>query len=432
MKICMFGSGYVGLVTGTCLAESGNDVVCVDIDAKKVAMLKRGKIPIYEPGLEPLIKRNVKEKRLTFSTDLAKGVKSSTVICIAVGTPPKRDGSSDLSQVFAVARTIGRSINGYKIVITKSTVPVGTSEKVKEIIEQETDQPFGIASNPEFLKEGAAVEDFMKPDRIILGTEDPKVAEVIKELYDPFVRTGNPMITMSIRSSEMTKYAANAMLATRISFMNELANLCEATGADINSVRAGVGSDPRIGPSFLFPGVGYGGSCFPKDVQAIIKTAEEHNHNLKILPAVEETNKKQKELLAQKIIKRFKKDLKGKTIAVWGLSFKPNTDDMREAPSITIIKALLKRGATIKAYDPVALESTRALLGKSISYSKDNYAILKGADALAVITEWNEFRRPNFEKILKLMRSPIIFDGRNIYSPSKIREMGFEYYGIGS
>ena len=431
MNICMFGVGYVGLVTGTCLAESGNDVVCVDIDEKKISMLKRGKVPIYEPGLEALIKRNVKEKRLTFTTDVAKGVKYSTIIFIAVGTPPKRDGSSDLSQVFAVARTIGRSINGYKIVVTKSTVPVGTSEKVKGIIARETDHPFGIASNPEFLKEGAAIEDFMKPDRIILGTEDPEVAEVMKELYDPFVRTGNPMITMDIRSAEMTKYAANAMLATRISFMNELANLCEAAGADINAVRAGVGSDPRIGPSFLFPGVGYGGSCFPKDVQAMIKTAEEHNHNLKILPAVEETNKKQKELLAQKIIKRFKKNLKGKTIAVWGLSFKPNTDDMREAPSITIIKALLKRGATIKAYDPVALESTKAILGNSISYSKDNYAILKGADALALITEWNEFRRPNFEKMLKLMRSPIIFDGRNIYSPRKIREMGFEYYGIG-
>lgn len=431
MNICMLGVGYVGLVTGTCLAESGNDVICVDIDDKKIAMLKKGKVPIYEPGLEPLIKRNVKEKRLTFTTDLVKGVQSSTVICIAVGTPPRRDGSSDLSQVLAVARAIGRAINGYKIIVTKSTVPVGTAQKVKAIIARETDHPFGIASNPEFLKEGAAVEDFMKPDRIILGTDDPEVAEVIKELYDPFVRTGNPMITMSIRSAEMTKYAANAMLATRISFMNELANLCETAGADINSVRAGVGSDPRIGSSFLFPGVGYGGSCFPKDVQAIIKTAEEHNHKLRILPAVEETNKKQKELLAKKIIKRFKKNLKGKTIAVWGLSFKPNTDDMREAPSITIINALLKRGAKIKAYDPVAIESARALLGNSITYSKDNYAILKGADALALITEWNEFRRPNFEKMFKLMRSPIIFDGRNIYSPRKIREMGFEYHGIG-
>ena len=427
----MFGVGYVGLVTGTCLAESGNDVICVDIDEKKISMLKRGKVPIYEPGLEALIKRNVKEKRLTFTTDVAKGVKASTIIFIAVGTPSRRDGSSDLSQVFSVARSIGRSTNGYKIVVTKSTVPVGTSEKVKGIIARETDQPFGIASNPEFLKEGAAIEDFMKPDRIILGIDNPEVAEVMKELYGPFVRTGNPMITMDIRSAEMTKYAANAMLATRISFMNELANLCEATGADINAIRSGVGSDPRIGPSFLFPGVGYGGSCFPKDVQAMIKTAEEHNHKLKILPAVEATNKKQKELLAQKIIKRFKKNLKGKTIAIWGLSFKPNTDDMREAPSITIIKTLLKRGATIKAYDPVAVESTRAILGNTISYSKDNYSILKGADALALITEWNEFRRPNFEKIFKLMRSPIIFDGRNIYSPSKIREMGFEYHGIG-
>ena len=431
MNICMFGVGYVGLVTGTCLAESGNDVVCVDIDKKKISMLKKGKVPIYEPGLDALIKRNVKEKRLTFTTDVAKGVKSSSIIFIAVGTPPKRDGSSDLSQVLAVARTIGRSANGHKIVVTKSTVPVGTSEKVKGIIARETDHPFGIASNPEFLKEGAAIEDFMKPDRIILGTEDPEVAEVMKELYDPFMRTGNPMLTMDIRSAEMTKYAANAMLATRISFMNELANLCEAAGADINAVRAGVGSDPRIGPSFLFPGVGYGGSCFPKDVQAMIKTAEEHNHSLKILPAVEDTNRNQKELLAQKIIKRFKKNLKGKTIAVWGLSFKPNTDDMREAPSITIIKALLKRGATIKAYDPVAVESTREILGNSISYSKDNYSILKGADALALITEWNEFRRPNFDKMFELMRSPIIFDGRNIYSPRKIREMGFEYYGIG-
>jgi UDPglucose 6-dehydrogenase len=427
----MFGVGYVGLVTSTCLAESGNDVICVDVDKQKIAMLKKGKVPIYEPGLEVLVKRNVKEKRLTFTTDVDKGVKTSSIIFIAVGTPPKRDGTSDLSQVFAVARTIGRAINGYKILVTKSTVPVGTAEKIKGIIARECDHPFGIAANPEFLKEGAAVEDFMKPDRIILGAEDPGVVEVIKELYDPFVRTGNPMITMDIRSAEMTKYAANAMLATRISFMNEIANLCEAAGADINSVRAGVGSDPRIGSSFLFPGVGYGGSCFPKDVQAIIKTAAEHNHSLKILPAVEETNKKQKELLAQKIIKRFKRNLKGKTIAVWGLSFKPNTDDMREAPSISIINALLKRGAKIKAYDPVAMESAKALLGNSISYSKDNYAILKGADALALITEWNEFRRPNFEKMFKLMHSPIIFDGRNIYSPRKIREMGFEYYGIG-
>ncbi len=431
MNICMIGVGYVGLVTGTCLADSGNDVVCVDIDEQKISMLKRGKVPIYEPGLEALIKRNMKEKRLTFTTDLAKGVRNSLIIFIAVGTPPGRDGASDLSQVFAVARAIGKVTNEYKIIVTKSTVPVGTSEKIKSIIEKEVSFPFGIASNPEFLKEGAAIEDFMKPDRIILGVEDTKVGEVLKELYAPFVRTGNPIITMNIRSAEMTKYAANAMLATRISFMNELANLCESTGADINAVRAGIGSDPRIGPSFLFPGIGYGGSCFPKDVQALIKTAERHSHTLKILPAVEATNKKQKEILAQKIIKRFKKDIKGKTIAIWGLSFKPNTDDMREAPSITIINLLLKRGAIINAYDPVAGKVARDIFGDAIQYGKDNYSVLKGADALALITEWNEFRRPNFEKMLKLMHSPIIFDGRNIYSSTMLKDMGFEYYGIG-
>lgn len=431
MKICMVGVGYVGLVTGTCLAESGNDVICIDIDARKIALLKKGKVPIYEPGLETLIARNVKEKRLIFTTDLARGVKDSLIIFIAVGTPPDHDGSSDLSQVFAVAREIGRTMNTYKIVVTKSTIPVGTAEKVQSIIARETKHSFDMVSNPEFLKEGAAIEDFMKPDRIILGVENPETEEVMQELYAPFVRTGNPILTMSIRSAEMTKYAANAMLATRISFMNELANLCEATGADINAVRSGIGSDPRIGSSFLFPGVGYGGSCFPKDVQAMIKIAEENQHRLKILPAVEATNQKQKELLAEKVIKRFKKNLKDKTIAVWGLSFKPNTDDMREAPSITIINALLKYGATIKAYDPVATTSAKKVFKDTIHYAKDNYALLKGADALTVITEWNEFRRPNFEKMLKLMKSPIIFDGRNIYSPQKLRAMGFEYYGIG-
>jgi UDPglucose 6-dehydrogenase len=427
----MVGVGYVGLVTGTCLAESGNEVVCVDNDARKIALLKKGKVPIYEPGLEILIARNVKEKRLIFTTDLARGVKESPIVFIAVGTPPSDDGASDLSQVFAVAREIGRTMKTYKIVVTKSTVPVGTAEKVKSIIAQATKHSFDMVSNPEFLKEGAAIEDFMKPDRIILGVEKPAVEEAMKELYAPFVRTGNPILTMDIRSAEMTKYAANAMLATRISFMNELANLCEAAGADINAVRSGIGSDPRIGSSFLFPGVGYGGSCFPKDVQAMIKTAEEHRHRLKILPAVDATNQKQKVLLAEKVIKRFKKNLKGKTIAVWGLSFKPNTDDMREAPSITIINALLKYGATIKAYDPVATTSAKKVFKDTIHYAKDNYTLLKGADALTVITEWNEFRRPDFEKMLKLMKSPIIFDGRNIYSPQKLKAMGFEYYGIG-
>ena len=431
MNICMIGAGYVGLVTGTCLAESGNEVICVDVDARKISLLKKGEVPIYEPGLETLIKRNVKEKRLTFTTDLATGVRNSLIIFIAVGTPPNRDGSSNLNYVYEAARGIGKEINGYKIVVTKSTVPVGTAEKVKMIIAQEVKHPFDIASNPEFLKEGAAIEDFMKPDRIVLGVENSIVEELMRELYAPFVRTGNPVLTMGVRSAEITKYASNAMLATRISFMNELANLCEAVGADINSVRSGIGSDPRIGSSFLFPGAGYGGSCFPKDVQAMIKTAEEHDCVLRILKAVEEVNQKQREVLAEKVIKRFKRNLKDKIIAIWGLSFKPNTDDMREAPSVIIVNNLLKRGAKIKVYDPVSMHNAKKEFGNRVSYGKDNYAVLKDADALVVVTEWNEFRRPNFEKMLKLMKSPVIFDGRNIYTPHKLKEMGFEYYGIG-
>ena len=431
MNICMIGAGYVGLVTGTCLAESGNEVICVDNDVRKVSLLKRGKIYIYEPGLETLVKRNVKEGRLSFTTNLARAVKNSLITFIAVGTPPNHDGSTNLKHVFEVAQGIGKAMNDYKIVVTKSTIPVGTTEKVKMIIDKTTKYSFGIVSNPEFLKEGAAIDDFMKPDRIILGLEDPEAKEVMEELYAPFVRTGNPIITMNIRSAEMTKYAANAMLATRISFMNELANLCDAVRADINSVRSGIGSDPRIGSSFLFPGVGYGGSCFPKDVQAMISTAYEHKRVLKILPAVEAVNQKQKELLAERVIKRFKKNLKNKTIAVWGLSFKPNTDDMREAPSIVIINKLLKQGAKIKAYDPVAMPNTKKEFGKKIHYGKDNYEVLKGADALLVITEWSEFRRPNFEKMMKLMKTPVIFDGRNIYSSRTLGDKGFEYYGIG-
>jgi len=431
VKICMVGIGYVGLVTGTCLAESGNEVIGVDIDAKKVSLLKRGKIPIYEPGIETLVKRNVKEKRLRFTTNLVRAVKDSLIIFIAVGTPSHRGGLPNLNHVFDVARRIGKAINGYKVVVTKSTVPVGTTEKLKIIITKETKYPFGIVTNPEFLKEGAAIDDFMKPDRIILGVEDVGVEELMKELYAPFVRTGNPILTMDIRSAEMTKYASNAMLATRISFMNELANLCEAIGANINVVRTGIGSDPRIGSSFLFPGVGYGGSCFPKDMQAMIKIAEEYKRVLKILPAVEVVNQKQRGLLAEKVIKRFKKNLKNRTIAIWGLSFKPNTDDMREAPSIVIINKLLKRGARIKVYDPVAIPNAKKEFGNRVSYGKDNYDILNGADALMVITEWNEFRRPNLEKMLKLMKAPIIFDGRNIYPSRKLKEMGFEYYGIG-
>ena len=431
MNICMIGAGYVGLVTGTCLAESGNEVICVDNDVRKVSLLKRGKIYIYEPGLETLVRRNVKEGRLTFTTNLARAVKNSMITFIAVGTPPNRDSSPNLKHVFEVARGIGKAMNGYKVVVTKSTVPVGTAEKVKMIIDKETKYSFDVVSNPEFLKEGAAIDDFMKPDRIILGVEEVEAKEVMEELYAPFVRTGNPIITMNIRSAEMTKYAANAMLATRISFMNELANLCDTVRADINSVRSGIGSDPRIGSSFLFPGVGYGGSCFPKDVQAMISTAYEHKRVLKILPAVEAVNQKQKELLAERVIKRFKKNLKNKTIAVWGLSFKPNTDDMREAPSIVIINKLLKQGAKIKAYDPVAMPNTKKEFGKKIHYGKDNYEVLKGADALLVITEWSEFRRPNFEKMMKLMKTPVIFDGRNIYSSRTLGDKGFEYYGIG-
>jgi len=431
MNICMVGIGYVGLVTGTCLAESGNEVICVDIDKKKVSLLKRGKVPIYEPGIETLVKRNLKEKRLRFTTNLIKAVKDSLIIFIAVGTPSNRDGLPNLNHIFDVARRVGKAINGYKVVVTKSTVPVGTTEKLKMIIAKETKHPFGIVSNPEFLKEGAAIDDFMKPDRIILGVEDAEVEELMKELYAPFVRTGKPILIMDIRSAEMTKYASNAMLATRISFMNELANLCEVIGADINLVRTGIGSDPRIGTSFLFPGVGYGGSCFPKDIQALIKLAEQYNHALNILPAVEGVNKKQREILAEKLIKRFKKDLKNRTVAIWGLSFKPNTDDMREAPSIVIINKLLNRGARIRVYDPVAIPNAKKEFGTRVSYGKDNYDILKDADALMVITEWNEFRRPNFGKILKLMKAPIIFDGRNIYSPHRLKELGFEYYGIG-
>jgi UDPglucose 6-dehydrogenase len=431
VNLCVIGTGYVGLVTGTCLAESGNDVVCVDIDEKKVSLLNRGKVPIYEPGIETLIERNIKEKRLAFTTDLEKGVRNSLIIFVAVGTPPHRDGSPNLTSVFKVAEGIAKVMNGYKIVVTKSTVPVGTTEKVKTIIEKQTHHPFGVASNPEFLKEGTAIDDFMKPERIILGVADEEVERVMKELYAPFVRTGKPILSMGIRSAEMAKYAANAMLATRISFMNELANLCEAVGADVNAVRSGMGSDPRIGSSFLFPGVGYGGSCFPKDVQALIKTAEEHNRPLRILSAVDEVNRAQRELLAEKVIARFKNNLKNKTIAVWGLSFKPNTDDMREAPSTVIVSKLRARGAQIKAYDPVAMPNAKKELGRGIYYGKDNYDVLKGADALVVVTEWNEFRRPNFEKMRTLMKSPIIFDGRNIYSSRTLREAGFEYYGIG-
>ena len=431
MKICMIGTGYVGLVTGTCFAETGNDVICVDNDAEKIKLLNEGQVPIYEPGLDEMIKRNVSEGRLSFTTDLARGVKESLFVFIAVGTPSSDDGSADLSSVWSVSCAIGQHMNGYKIVVTKSTVPVGTTERVKAIIAQETNEQFDVASNPEFLKEGAAIDDFMKPDRVVVGTSDPRVTELMKELYEPFVRTGKPILIMDIRSSELTKYAANAMLATRISFMNEMANLCEKLGADVNLVRRGMGSDPRIGPSFLFPGVGYGGSCFPKDVKAIIKFGLEAGYAMKILPMVEEVNYLQKRMLAEKVIDYFKGNVKGKKIALWGLSFKPKTDDMRDAPATEIIALLLAAGAFIEAFDPVATKETKKIFGERIGYGTKNYDVLKDADALLVITEWNEFREPDFEKIKSLMKNPVIFDGRNIYDGKKLNEKGFIYFSIG-
>jgi len=431
MKICMIGTGYVGLVTGTCFAETGNDVICVDNDAEKIKLLNEGHVPIYEPGLDEMIKHNVSEGRLSFTTDLARGVKESLFVFIAVGTPSSDDGSADLSSVWSVGREIGKHMNGYKIVVTKSTVPVGTTERVKAIIAQETKDQFDVASNPEFLKEGAAIDDFMKPDRVVVGTSDPRVTELMKELYEPFVRTGKPILIMDIRSSELTKYAANAMLATRISFMNEMANLCEKLGADVNLVRRGMGSDPRIGSSFLFPGVGYGGSCFPKDVKAIIKFGLEAGYAMKILPMVEEVNCLQKRMLAEKVIDYFKGNVKGKKIALWGLSFKPKTDDMRDAPAIEIINLLLSTGAVIEAFDPVAAKETKKIFGERIGYGTKNYDVLKDAEALLVITEWNEFREPDFEKIKSLMKNPVIFDGRNIYDGKKLNEKGFTYFSIG-
>lgn len=440
MNICVIGSGYVGLVAGTCFADSGNDVICVDIDSKKIEKLKKGEVPIYEPGLEELVKRNAKDGRLRFTTDMVSAVKGSLVCFIAVGTPPGEDGSADLKYVLDAARGIARVMDGYRVIVDKSTVPVGTADKVKAAIKEEIDKrgkdyKFDVVSNPEFLKEGAAIDDFMKPDRVVVGVDNGKAKEIMRELYEPFVRTGKPILFMDVKSAEVTKYAANAMLATKISFINEIANLCEMVGADINNVRKGIGHDRRIGFEFLFPGVGYGGSCFPKDVQAIIRTAGEYGYDMKILKSVEDVNCRQKGLIVDKILEHFKRQdsnsLAGKTIGIWGLSFKPKTDDMREAPSITIINRLLDAGARIKAHDPEAMDEAKKVFGGRIEYIQDNYEVLKGADALAVITEWNEFRRPNFEKMKNLMKSPVIFDGRNIYDPHEMRHMGFTYYGIG-
>jgi len=431
MKVGVIGSGYVGLVAGACLAESGNDVVCADIDEGKIAGLNQGEIPIYEPGLEPLIERNLAAGRLSFTTDVAAAVRASHVIFIAVGTPPDEDGSADLQHVLAVAKTIGQSMEDEKIVITKSTVPVGTAKLVREAIEAETDLPVHVCSNPEFLKEGAAVDDFMKPDRVVIGVDSEYAARVLRELYEPFVRTGHAIMIMDVPAAEITKYAANAMLATRISFMNAIARLCEATGADVNAVRKGVGSDGRIGESFLFPGVGYGGSCFPKDVKALVRTMRDFGVDASILQAVEDVNETQKRTLLDRLVDRLGEDLSGKTVAVWGLAFKPNTDDMREAPSLVTIEGLLERGARVVAHDPVAIDEARHHLGDRIEYVRTNYDALDGADALVIHTEWHPYRSPDFERMREAMRTPLVIDGRNLYDPQDMAEHGFAYVSIG-
>ncbi|MDR3429081.1 MULTISPECIES: UDP-glucose dehydrogenase family protein [Silvimonas] len=436
MKISVVGTGYVGLVTGACLAEYGNDVVCLDLDQRKIDLLRSGGIPIFEPGLDDIVARNVEAGRLRFTTDINESVEHGTVQFIAVGTPPGEDGSADLQYVLSAARNIGRAMTDYKVIVDKSTVPVGTAGKVKEAIAEELAKrgltlEFSVASNPEFLKEGAAIEDFMRPDRIVVGAEDDRAIRIMRTIYQPFQRNHERMLVMDIRSAELTKYAANAMLATRISFMNELANLAEKLGADIELVRKGIGSDPRIGYSFLYPGAGYGGSCFPKDVKALCRTANEYGMDLKVLTAVEEVNDEQKGLLVKKVTKRFGEDLKGHHFAVWGLAFKPKTDDMREAPSLVVIDGLLKRGATVSAFDPVAMNEAKHTLGDSIVYGKTFMDVLDNADALLIVTEWKEFQVPDFNAIKARLKQPIVFDGRNLFEPSVVREHGFEYDAIG-
>jgi len=432
MKVAVIGTGYVGLVAGAGLAHSGNDVICVDIDEEKIEGLRKGRIPIYEPGLEPLVKENVASGRLTFSTDLDQAVRASRVLFIAVGTPPGEDGSADLQHVLKVAQGIGQSMDGERIVITKSTVPVGTAARVRTAIEAETAHPVHVCSNPEFLKEGAAVDDFMKPDRIILGVDDPEVARELQELFQPFLRTGNQVLIMDVASAEITKYAANAMLATRISFMNMIAGLCERTGADVGKVRMGVGSDNRIGASFLFPGIGYGGSCFPKDVKALIRTMVEADVDPGILEAVESVNEAAKRFVLDTVIREFGPDLQGRRFAIWGLSFKPNTDDMREAPSLVTIRGILERGGTVAAHDPAAMEeSKRHYLGDRIDYTATNYDALDGADALLIHTEWHPYRHPDFQRIRDSMRGNLVVDGRNLYSAQRMEQTGFRYHSVG-
>jgi len=431
MHIAVVGSGYVGLVAATCLSEMGNDVICVDNNRKKIDNLNRGIIPIYEPGLSPMIERNTLENRLTFTTDIEQAVKKSFIIFIAVGTPPDEDGSADLKHVLAVASDIAKYMDGPRIVVNKSTVPVGTADLVREKIHEITEFDVHIVSNPEFLKEGSALDDFMKPDRVVIGTDSAEVAQVMMELYSSFVRTNNPVLVMSNRSAEMTKYVANSLLATRISFMNEIANMCDLVGADVHDIRIGIGSDRRIGTSFLFPGAGFGGSCFPKDIRALQKTALENGVELRVLKAVTEVNQDQKKLLVRKISRHFGDDLNAVKIGVWGISFKPNTDDIREAPALAVINGLLERGATVSVYDPQAMKNASDILGDSVRYASSVYDAVSGADAMVLVTEWTEFREPDFPRMAEIMRTPVIFDGRNVFNPAKLEEMGFTYYGIG-
>lgn len=436
MKVVVVGTGYVGLVSGTCFAETGVDVVCVDVDERKINMLNQGRIPIYEPGLEDIYKRNVEKGRLSFITSLKDSLVDAEAVFIAVGTPPDEDGSADLKYVLGVAREIGRHMDHYMVVITKSTVPVGTSMKVKAAILEElkarnVEMPFDVASNPEFLKEGSAVDDFLKPDRIVVGVETLEAEKTIKRLYKPFLLNGHPILFMDIASSEMTKYAANSMLATKISFMNDIAILCELVGADVSMVRKGIGSDARIGNKFIYPGTGYGGSCFPKDVQALVRTGEEYGHSLEILKAVESVNYRQKSILVKKIRQHFGDKLTGMKFGMWGLSFKPKTDDMREAPSLVIIDLLLEAGASVTAYDPVAMDEAKRILGDRIAYAKDEYEACIDADALIVVTEWPEFRMPNFRVLDKLLKNKVVFDGRNIYEPEEMKDLNYSYYSIG-
>lgn len=431
MKVCVVGTGYVGLVVGTCLAEMGNDVICVDNNLEKLSQLEKGIVPIYEPGLEELIKVNVSEGRLNFTSNLKEAVQKSLVCFIAVGTPQGEDGQADLKYVFEVAKSIGQSINDYKVIVDKSTVPVGTADAVSKIIKEQTNIEFDVVSNPEFLKQGAAVDDFLKPDRVVIGSNSQKATEIMQELYSPFLRTGNPVIMMDVKSAEMTKYAANSFLAVKISYANEIANICEQVGADAEMVRIGMCSDKRIGSQFLFPGLGYGGSCFPKDVKALLKTAKDNNCDYQLLQAADDVNKKQRQVFINKILNKFGNDLSGKTFAVWGLAFKPKTNDMREAPAITIINALLERGAKVQAYDPKAVESAKEIFGNKITYSKSAFEALNDADCMLLLTEWNEFRRPDFDKIKSLMKNYVIFDGRNQYNSKRLLEKGFEYYQIG-